>query len=112
MREDLDHGIVIDALSMALASRRPAPGLIHHSDQGSQYTSPWFGKALSESGLLGSMDWTGSGQRADRELLCDPEVQTDPGTWVPDQERGPDGDLLDTSRGSTTAPGATRRWAI
>ena len=60
MREDLEAGIVTDALSMAVASRKPAPGLIHHSDQGSQYTSLGFGKALSESGLLGSMGRTGS----------------------------------------------------
>jgi putative transposase len=28
--------LVVDALKMALARRRPGPGLIHHSDQGSQ----------------------------------------------------------------------------
>ena len=34
--------LVIDALEMAVARRRPDPGLIHHSDQGSQYTSLIF----------------------------------------------------------------------
>jgi putative transposase len=34
---------VLDALNMAIYNRRPQPGLIHHSDRGSQYTStpPW-----------------------------------------------------------------------
>ena len=40
---------------MALYSRRPAPGLIHHSDRGSQYTSVEFGKRLTEAGLLPSV---------------------------------------------------------
>jgi putative transposase len=35
--------LVVDALQMALARRRPGPGLIHHSDQGSQYVSLAFG---------------------------------------------------------------------
>ena len=47
MHADLEAGRVIDALSMALARRNPGPGLIHHSDQGSQYTSLAFGKALA-----------------------------------------------------------------
>ena len=29
-------GLVVDALQMPISRRRPAPGLIHHSDQGSQ----------------------------------------------------------------------------
>ena len=32
-----------------------APGLVHHSDRGSQYTSVEFGKRLKEAGLLPSM---------------------------------------------------------
>lgn len=45
---------------MALSNRRPAPGLIHHSDRGSQqYTSLEFGRRLSESGLLPSMGSAG-----------------------------------------------------
>jgi putative transposase len=34
--------IVIDALTMAWFRRKPAPGLIHHSDRGSQYASHAF----------------------------------------------------------------------
>jgi putative transposase len=42
MRTDLTAQLVIDALEMALARRRPGPGLIHHSDHGSQYTAVVF----------------------------------------------------------------------
>ncbi len=39
MRNDLKADLVVDALSMAVVRRRPAPRVIHHSDRGSQYTS-------------------------------------------------------------------------
>jgi putative transposase len=47
--------LVIDALQMALARRRPGPGLIHHSDQGSQYVSLAFGRAARQVGIAISM---------------------------------------------------------
>ena len=47
--------LVVDALQMALARRRPAPGLIHHSDQGSQYVSLAFGRAAGQAGIAVSM---------------------------------------------------------
>lgn len=55
MANHLRTELVLDALSMALYNRRPAPGLIHHSDRGSQYTSVEFGGRLREAGLLPSM---------------------------------------------------------
>ena len=55
MANHLKAGLVLDALNMSLYNRRPAPGLIHHSDRGSQYTSVEFGVRLKESGLLPSM---------------------------------------------------------
>ena len=36
MRNDLRTELVLEALNMAVANRKPSPGLIHHSDQGSQ----------------------------------------------------------------------------
>ena len=54
MANHLRAELVLDALNMALYNRRPAPGLIHHSDRGSQYTSVEFGKRLTEAGLLPS----------------------------------------------------------
>jgi putative transposase len=47
--------LVVDALEMALARRRPGPGLIHHSDQGSQYVSLAFGRAARQAGIAVSM---------------------------------------------------------
>jgi putative transposase len=47
--------LVVDALQMALARRRPGPGLIHHSDQGSQYVSLAFGRAAHQAGIAISM---------------------------------------------------------
>jgi putative transposase len=55
MRDDLKTDLVVDALAMAVARRRPPAGLVHHSDRGSQYTSLAFGKTLRQSGLLQSM---------------------------------------------------------
>jgi putative transposase len=55
MRNDLHADLVIDAVSMAITRRRPAAGLVHHSDRGSQYTSLAFGTTLRDSGLVASM---------------------------------------------------------
>jgi hypothetical protein len=50
--------LVLDALNMALAVRRPK-GVIHHSDQGSQYTSIEFGHRCREAGVRPSMGSVG-----------------------------------------------------
>ena len=50
--------LVLGALNMALGQRRPA-GVIHHSDQGSQYTSLAFGKRCHEVGVRPSMGSVG-----------------------------------------------------
>lgn len=55
MRDDLRAELVVDALGMALTRRKPRPGLVHHSDRGSQYTSLAFGKTIEEAGVLPSM---------------------------------------------------------
>jgi putative transposase len=55
MTNNLKTELVLDALNMAIYTRRPSPGLIHHSDRGSQYTSVEFGGRLREEGLLPSM---------------------------------------------------------
>lgn len=60
MESHLRTELVVDALQMALWRRRPSAGLIHHSDQGVQYTSLSFGKQLEEAGLVPSMGWVGS----------------------------------------------------
>jgi putative transposase len=55
MRPDLEADLVVDAVSMAIARRRPPAGVVHHSDRGSQYTSLAFGTTLRDSGLVASM---------------------------------------------------------
>jgi len=47
--------LVVDALDMATWNRRPAQGVIHHSDHGTQYTSLAFSRRLQEAGICGSM---------------------------------------------------------
>jgi putative transposase len=58
MASTLASRLVLDALDMALATRRPE-GVIHHSDQGSQYTSIEFGQRCREAGVRPSMGSVG-----------------------------------------------------
>ncbi len=55
MSSGLATRIVLDALAMAVEQRRPTEGVIHHSDQGCQYTSTEFGKRCREAGVRPSM---------------------------------------------------------
>jgi putative transposase len=59
MADHMRSELVVDALQMAVSRRRPAPGLIHHSDQGSQYVSLAFGQAARDAGIARSMGSTG-----------------------------------------------------
>lgn len=52
--------LVLEALEAALAARRPRPGLIHHSDRGTQYTSLALGSRLAEAGIAASMGAPGT----------------------------------------------------
>ena len=60
MEDHLRTQIVVDALQMAVWRRKPAPGVVHHSDQGVQYTALSFGERLKEAGISPSMGRTGS----------------------------------------------------
>ena len=55
MADHMRSDLVVDALNMALARRRPEAGLIHHSDQGSQFVSLAFGQAAGKAGIARSM---------------------------------------------------------
>ncbi len=50
MRATLDADLALAALRMALAARRPAPGLVHHSDRGSQYASAEYRRCSPPTG--------------------------------------------------------------
>jgi putative transposase len=73
MRDDLKAELVVDALAMAVARRKPPVGVVHHSDRGSQYTSLAFGKTLRDSGLVASM-----GRRGDAydNAACESFIST------------------------------------
>ena len=61
MAHHLRTALVLDALDAAIARRRPSPGVIHHSDRGTQYTSVALGRRLAEVGIAASMGRPGSG---------------------------------------------------
>jgi putative transposase len=55
MADHLRTELVVSALEMALWNRRPDAGVIHHADQGSQYTSLAFGQRCQTAGVVPSM---------------------------------------------------------
>ena len=59
MADHMRAELVVGALEMAVSRRRPEPGLIHHSDQGSQFVSLGFGQAAAKAGISRSMGSTG-----------------------------------------------------
>lgn len=60
MRDTLDAELAISALEMAIMTRRPGPGLIHHSDRGSQYACADYRAVLDRHGLRASMSRKGN----------------------------------------------------
>jgi transposase InsO family protein len=83
--------LVDDALKMALGRRKAAPGLLFHSDRGSQYTSVAFRKTCDKFGIQQSMSkkgdcWDNAVSESffatiDRELLSDGR------SWSPERSR-------------------------
>lgn len=59
MRRRIDQKLTLDALDLALATRKPAPGLIVHSDQGVQYAAGDYQLRLRSHGALCSMSRKG-----------------------------------------------------
>jgi len=60
MAASLHRQLVIEALQMALAARQPPPGLLHHSDRGSQYASDDYQVLLTKARMVGSMSRKGN----------------------------------------------------
>jgi putative transposase len=60
MADHMRTELVTDALQMALAQRRPDPGLIWHSDQGGQFVSLAFGQQARAAGIAQSMGSRGN----------------------------------------------------
>jgi transposase InsO family protein len=86
MRDHLRKELAIAALIMAIQRQRPARGLLHHSDRGSQYAAADYHASLKASGIVPSMDrkgdcrtmrrWKAGSTRSNRvgspRRLCDP----------------------------------------
>ena len=60
MGETIDRHLCLSALQMALRSRKPPPGLLHHTDRGSQYASSEYQAALLALGMVTSMSRAGN----------------------------------------------------
>src|SRR5947207_14788125 len=60
MSERITDDLTLDALGLALARRRPPPGLLHHSDRGSQYASGDYQRVLAQHGIVCSMSRRGA----------------------------------------------------
>jgi putative transposase len=56
----IDQNLTLRALRHALKSRRPGAGLVHHTDQGSQYAAKAYREELAKSRLEGSMSRRGN----------------------------------------------------
>jgi putative transposase len=56
----IDARLAIAALKTAIASRKPPPGLVHHSDRGSQYAAAAYREMLEANGIIGSMSRRGN----------------------------------------------------
>ncbi len=55
-----DTRLVKECLEMAVTHRNPKPGLMHHTDRGSTYTSEKYRTALNEYGMISSMSRKGN----------------------------------------------------
>ena len=60
MRSTPDQQLTLDALAMAVRQRRVRPGLVHHSDQGAQYSCVAYQRQLTALGLTPSMSRKGN----------------------------------------------------
>lgn len=60
MDKQMTQKLVAKALKMAIYQRKPSPGLIHHSDRGSQYASLIYQRLLNDYGIVCSMSRKGN----------------------------------------------------
>jgi transposase InsO family protein len=60
MDNKLSHEVIADALHKAIRQRRPKPGVLFHSDRGTQYTSYAFRDLMEQYGFVQSMSSSGN----------------------------------------------------
>jgi putative transposase len=94
MANNLKTELVLDALNMAIYTRRPEPGLIHHSDRGSQYTSVEFsGRPREAPTAFDGVRGRCLRQLDGRELRLYLQAGADPPAFMAEATDGQDGDL-------------------
>ena len=78
MDERITQELTLSALRMAIATRRPTPGLLHDSDRGSQYSAHAYRHLLARHGMRCFHEPQGQllGQRTYGELLRQHEGRT------------------------------------
>jgi transposase InsO family protein len=59
MRHTMEQALVLDALAMAVVQRHPAPGLLHHTDRGTQYAARDYRARLTQQQMVCSMSRKG-----------------------------------------------------
>jgi putative transposase len=110
MADHMRSDLVVDALQMAIARRRPEAGLIHHSDQGSQFVSLALVRPPAGPGSPARWD-----RAATFSIMPSPRASSRPSrrsssTAAPGPaERSSAGRCSTTSRSSTTRPADTPR---
>jgi transposase InsO family protein len=60
LKTRMTNELVLEALDRAIEAQRPEPGLLHHSDRGSQYASQEYQERLQKYGIVGSMSRKGN----------------------------------------------------
>ena len=95
MRPTLEADLALSALRMAFAARRPAPGLIHHSDRGGAVRVSRLPLAARGVRRCGEHESPRRllGQRRRRELLCDARTRTDRPPHLGHARRSPPGNF-------------------
>jgi putative transposase len=73
MAPDMQAALVCQALQLAIVQRQPPPGLIIHTDRGSQYASAMHQTLLTTHGLTGSMSRKGNCWENKRSDVSRPE---------------------------------------
>ena len=58
MNSRMSRDLIMNALLMAIWRRQPVPGLLFHSDRGSQYCSKDFQKMLTKHQMISSCQWS------------------------------------------------------
>ena len=73
LAEAMETAVVMAALRMAIAERKPGFGLVHHSDRGTQYASREYIRLLEEHGIEASMSRAG---RPYDNAMCESFIKT------------------------------------